>query len=204
MNNKDKNFAPAGRAHQRGVVMIFCLIVLVILLSGGVAVIRSTNSSLFSAGNMAFKRDLLNQGEQAVAHVLALFQGTGGLATSGSTQSDNANLNYKASQLASNAQGIPDAMLNNDTAFNAVGKTSNDLTGTTERVKIRYLIDRLCASAGVASSNNCVQAQSAPTGGTAGEGGPAVTTASVYRVTIRVTGPRDTQVFMQTSFTKPD
>lgn len=202
--SKNKNCVPVGQVRQHGVVMIFCLIVLVILLSGGVAVIRSTNSSLFSAGNLAFKRDLLNQGEQAVAHVLALFQGAGGLATSGSTQSDNANLNYKASQLASNAQGIPNVLLDNDTTFNTVGKDTNDLTGSTGRVRIRYLIDRLCSSAGVASSNNCVQAQSAPTGGTAGEGGPAVTTASVYRVTIRVTGPRDTQVFMQSSFTKPD
>ena len=201
---KTKTPVSTRRQRERGVVLIFCLIVLVILLSGGVAVIRSTNSSLFSAGNLAFKRDLLNQGEQAVAHVLAQFQGTGGLAAGASRQSDEINFNYKASQLATNAQGIPSAMLGNDAAFNAVGKTTNDLAGATNDVKIRYLIDRMCAAAGVPSSNNCVQAQSAPTGGTAGASGPAVTTASVYRVTIRVTGPRDTQVFMQTSFSKPD
>jgi type IV pilus assembly protein PilX len=209
MNKKNnKTPAPIRRSRERGVVLIFCLIVLVILLSGGVAVIRSTNSSLFSAGNLAFKRDLLNQGEQAVAHVLALFQGTGGLASSSSTQSDNISLNYRASQLATNSQGIPTAMLGDDEAFGAVGVITNDLTSensnVTSGVGIRYLIDRMCSAAGVPSSNNCVQAQSAPTGGTAGTGGPAVTTASVYRVTIRVTGPRDTQVFMQTSFTKPD
>lgn len=189
---------------QRGVVLIFCLIVLVVLLTGGVAVIRSTNSALFSAGNLAFKRDLLNQGEQAVSYVMGQFQGMGSLATSSSTQADNAALNYKASQLATNAQGIPTAMLGNDAAFGNVGATTNDLTGATPDVKIRYLIDRLCSSAGAPSSNNCVQAQSAPTGGTAGAVAPPVTTASVYRLTIRVSGPRDTQVFMQTSFSKPD
>ncbi|MGR4868653.1 hypothetical protein ACIPRI_07260 [Variovorax sp. LARHSF232] len=209
MNKKNKTHTPIRRSRERGVVLIFCLIVLVILLSGGVAVIRSTNSSLFSAGNLAFKRDLLNQGEQAVAHVLALFQGTGGLASSSSTQSDNISLNYRASQLATNSQGIPTAMLGNDETFGAVGVTTNDLTSensnvASDDVQIRYLIDRMCSAAGVPSSNNCVQAQSAPTGGTAGTGGPAVTTASVYRVTIRVTGPRSTQVFMQTSFSKPD
>jgi type IV pilus assembly protein PilX len=198
-----KTYAFHRQSRQRGVVLIFCLIVLVILLSGGVAVIRSTNSSLFSAGNLAFKRDLLNQGEQAVAHVMGLFQGGGGLASSTSTQQNDATRNYSATQLPTNAQGIPTAMLQSNSAF-ASAWTASDLTGATSDVQIRYLIDRMCSAAGAASSNNCVQAQSAPTGGTAGAGGPTVTTASVYRLTIRVNGPRDTQVFMQTSFTKPD
>ena len=203
MNRTYTVLRSSSRRRERGVVLIFCLIVLVILLTGGVAVVRSMNSSLFSAGNLAFKRDLLNQGEQAVSFVLARFQGSGALATSASTQSDNAALNYKASQLATNAQGIPNAMLGNDTAFAAVG-TGADLTGATSDVRIRYVVDRLCSAAGVPTSNTCVQAKSAPTGGTAGTGGISVTTSSVYRLTIRVTGPRDTQVFMQTSFTKPD
>mgnify|MGYP003575523658 CR=1 FL=1 len=201
---KTPYFCTQPGTRQRGVVLIFCLIVLVVLLTGGVAVIRSTNSALFSAGNLAFKRDLLNQGEQAVSFVMGQFQGMGSLATSASTQSDNSALNYKANQLPTNAQGIPTAMLGSDAAFGTVGAISNDLTGATPDIKIRYLIDRLCSSAGAPSSNNCVQAQSAPTGGTAGTGGPAVTTASVYRLTVRISGPRDTQVFMQTSFSKPD
>jgi type IV pilus assembly protein PilX len=44
--------------HQRGVVLLFCLIVLVILLIGGVAVMRSTHTSLASAGNLAFRATL--------------------------------------------------------------------------------------------------------------------------------------------------
>lgn len=204
MNRIDKPHEPSNHRRERGVVLIFCLIVLVILLTGGVAMVRSMNSSLFSAGNLAFKRDLLNQGEQAVSFVLARFQGSGALATSASTQSDNTALNYKASQLPTNAQGIPNAMLGNDSAFSAVGVTTNDLEGATPQVQIRYVVDRLCSAAGVPTSNTCVQAKSAPTGGTAGTGGISVTTSSVYRLTVRVTGPRDTQVFMQTSFTKPD
>jgi Tfp pilus assembly protein PilX len=63
-------------ARQRGVVLLFCLIVLVILLAGGVAVVRSMNTSLTSAGNLAFRRDLVNQGERAVSAVLAKFAST--------------------------------------------------------------------------------------------------------------------------------
>ncbi len=92
-------------------------IILVILLAGGVAVMRSMNASLFSAGNLAFKRDLVNQGEQALSEVLAQFK-AGGAITNG--DADIATLNYKASTLPANAQGVPTALLT-DSGFNAVG-----------------------------------------------------------------------------------
>jgi len=196
---------PSRRTRQRGVVMIFCLIVLVILLAGGVAVIRSSNSALFSAGNLAFKRDLLNQGELAVSTVLADFQGSGAMAGASATLTSSKARNYSAVQLATNTQGIPSALLGSDTKFGDVGVITNDMTGATEDVKIRYLIDRMCNAEGAPTSANCVQAMSAPSGGTADpKGGPTALTSSVYRLTIRVSGPRSTQVFMQTSFNKPD
>jgi type IV pilus assembly protein PilX len=196
------------RTRQRGVVLIFCLIALVILLAGGVVVMRSMNSTLFSAGNMAFRRDLLNQGEQAVAKVLAAMKTGGALAASSITDADRKALNYKASQLATNAQGIPVAMLGADSVFETVGTPGNDLEGATGDVKIRYLIDRLCSAAGPVLTSQCVMAEDgAPEETTIGTGGPAEKgskQSAVYRVTVRVTGPRDTQVFLQTSLTKPD
>ena len=197
------NHTSPGRRPSResGVVLLFCLVILVILLAGGVAVMRSMNTSLFSAGNLAFKRDLVNQGEHALSEVLAEFK-TGGALTS--ANSDNSTLNYKASTLPTNAQGVPNALLS-DTAFAAVGRNTNDMTGGTPDVKIRYLIERMCNAAGTSTSNNCVQSAAAPTGGTAGpQPPPPPPTATVYRVTVRVTGPRDTQVFLQSTFTKPD
>jgi Tfp pilus assembly protein PilX len=61
-------------ARQQGVVLIFSLIVLLILAIGAVAVLRSVNSSLLSAGNLAFHRDLVNQAEQAVSTVMIEFK----------------------------------------------------------------------------------------------------------------------------------
>lgn len=189
-------------ARERGVVLLFCLIVLVILLVGSVAVVRSMNASLFGAGNLAFRRDLVNQGEQAIDVVLTKFKTGGALASA--TTADLPASNYKASALATNAQGVPTALLS-DEAFAAVGQASNDLAGATSDVKIRYLIDRLCTSAGAATSSGCVQSSSAPTGGTASASAPLTArTATVYRLSIRVSGPRDTQVFLQTSFNKQD
>ena len=104
------------------------------------------HTSLFSAGNMSFRRDLVNQGEQAVSNVMTAFK-TGAFATSAATQADNAALNYSSTALATNAQGVPNALLN-QTAFNAVGLAANDITGATPEVKIRYVIDRLCSVTG--------------------------------------------------------
>jgi Tfp pilus assembly protein PilX len=189
---------------QQGVVLIFSLIVLLILAVGAVALLRSMNDSLVTAGNLAFHRDLVNQGEQALSNVMVEFK-TAAAPLLGQTTSDMIAANYKSSALPTNAQGVPTALLGNDATFAAVGTPANDITGATPDVKIRYVIDRMCSVTGAASSTDCVQSSSLPTGGTANRNtSVAAPTATVYRVSVRVTGPRNTQAFLQTTFTKPD
>jgi type IV pilus assembly protein PilX len=201
-------FRFASAARQRGVVLIFSLIVLLILAIGAVALLRSVNSSLLSAGNLAFHRDLVNQGEQAVSSVMTEFK-TNGPPLNGATTADLPAANYKSSVLPTNSQGVPLALLD-DTAgpngFLSVGVAANDIIPTpTSQVTIRYVIDRLCTLTGSASSPNCVQSTGLPTGGTANHNtAVAPPSATVYRVSVRVTGPRNTQTFLQTTFTKPD
>ena len=193
----------ARRSRQRGVVLIFTLIVLLILTIGAVALMRSMNNSLVSAGNLAFRRDLVNQGELAVSNVMTSFQ-TGGLVSSAVTNASAIASNYSSTALVTNTQGVPTALLNNAT-FATVGTSANDLTGATPDVTIRYVIDRLCNATGTASSSLCVQSTAAPPGGTANPGAVvAAPTATVYRLSVRVSGPRSTQVFLQTTFTRPD
>ncbi|MEJ7686401.1 MAG: hypothetical protein WKG52_05055 [Variovorax sp.] len=98
-----KKLTPLGRSRESGVVLLFSLIVLVVLLAGGVAVMRSMNSSLFSAGNLAFKRDLVNQGELAVSNVLTAF-GSGALAAATTTADSVPAANYSAVQLQANPE----------------------------------------------------------------------------------------------------
>ena len=198
----------ASAARQRGVVLIFSLIVLLILAIGAVALLRSVDSSLLSAGNLAFHRDLVNQGEQAVASVMTEFKTTGlplgGGSTTNNTTADLQTANYSATTLPTNSQGVPLVLLN-DAAFVAAF-TAGDLAGRTSDVKIRYVIDRLCAPLTVtASSSACVQSTGLPTGGTANRNtAVAPPSATIYRISVRVDGPRSTQAFLQTTFTKPD
>ncbi len=191
-----------SRARQRGVVLIFTLIILLILTIGAVALMRSLNTSLSSAGNLAFRRDMTNQGELAVANVMAEFT-TGDLSTSGSTLSNVPADNYSATMLPSNIQGVPSALLTT-TLSSAVG-THADLAGATSDVAIRYVVDRLCTATGTPTGSVCVQSTASATGGTAGNTASVTPpTSTVYRLSVRVSGARSTQVFLQTTFTRPN
>jgi len=192
----------------RGVVMLYGLVALAIMLIGAVAVVRSMNTSLVNAGNLGFKRDLTNQGERAVAQVLTLMQ-TGALGTETARQSTSAARNYSATLLTTNPQGVPLALLN-DATFVSVGSSANDVAVAVLGVSVRYVVDRLCVNTGLAEASHCTMAESPiPLGGGPGIGAEDSTAAGagavplqvVYRMSIRVDGPRQTQAFFQSTFT---
>jgi hypothetical protein len=204
---------PANTA-QRGTVLLLTLIILVVLLLGGVALVRSFDTTLLTAGNIAFKRDLVNQGERVVPLVLNLFQ-TGVLKTAEARGANNQTNNYSAAILPSSPQGVPLALLDNS-AFTTVGATGNDIVvAQGQNVKIRYVIDRMCNAQGldttlgaagcILSDGNLSDAVDVnnPSGaefaGLDGKPG-AVPQQVVYRISVRVDGPRNTQTFLQTTF----
>lgn len=196
---------------QRGVVILFGLIALVIMLIGAVAMVRSMNSSLANAGNLGFKRDLTNQGERAMQAVFTLME-SGALVTEAARQTTNPLLNYRARQFVGaevTPQGLPVALLS-DAGFAAVG-TAPDIEVADLGVRVRYVIDRLCAADGVPNDTTCTMGESQVPGArsldelnTAADpsagGAGAVPQQVVYRLSIRVTGPRDTQAFFQSTF----
>lgn len=216
---------------QRGVVLLFSLIALTIMLIAAAALVRSFNSSLFNAGNIAFKRDLQNQGERAVERVLVEFRTGGTLAAVDVRAGDVKAENYSATMLPVNAQGIPVA-LQNDVEFLKVGVASKDFEVASQAVKIRYVVDRLCATAGDESTlagTQCVVADNPPEAGVGlkemqGAGGRSLgktcttdaagtvtcvptkaagSKGTLFRLSVKVTGPRNTQSFFQSTFTIP-
>ena len=207
---------------QRGVVLLFSLIALVVLLLAAVALMRSFSTSQFMAGNIAFKRDLQNQGERAVDRVLASFRSGQPLASAATRANNLTSRNYSATTLGVNAQGIPsiltDANFGNTwTAPDIDGTTDSDLAN--QGVSIRYIVDRMCNATGdeqTLGAANCVVSDNPmPSGGSASnllgpDGKPLCATCKsaapqgvVYRLSIRVTGPRNTQAFFQSTFTMP-
>lgn len=206
-----KPATPCGtrrRARQRGAVLLFGMIALVVLLVGTAALVRSMNTSVFTAGNYGFKRDLTNQGERAVAAVLEVVQ-TGALSTVAAREASDPARNYSAQLLATNPQGIPLALLS-DAQFAGVGVAANDISISDMGITIRYVVDRVSAAPGPAAPANSMMAgPGAPAGSSASElanamdsssaGAGAVPQQVVYRVSIRVEGPRRTQSYYQTT-----
>ncbi len=218
MNKRfNRRTAPAPGKRQHGVVLLFSLIALVIMLIVAVALVRSFNNSLFSAGNIGFKRDMQNQSEAAVDKVLTAFKTAGALSTPTARANNSTLNNYSATILPTNAQGIPDALKNTST-FTSVGSVLNDLGQAGAVVNVRYVIDRLCAVSGdetsIAAADSCRLAGTPVPAGTSlsnlksadrtinGAKG-AASQAILYRVSIKVTGPRNTQSFFQSTFTVP-
>jgi type IV pilus assembly protein PilX len=220
----------ARRSHQSGVILLFALIALTVMLVGAVALIGSFNTSLVAAGNMSFKRDMQNQGERATAQVYDQFVATTGFFKSPAIRAFTKQAeNYSAIVLPTNSQGIPQALMLKDTAFSSAGWVKPDIQVTGQNVKIRYLIDRLCRGATpttpttegvvaqVAAADACIRAPAVPptkggdeanmrrsedadtVRGIAG----GVPVPVVYRLSVRVMGPRNTEAFFQTTFTEP-
>ena len=218
-----KHRLPSSSAsRQRGVVLLFSLVALVVLLIAAVALMRSFNTSMFMSGNIAFKRDLQNQGEKAVDLVLNKFRTGGALADTAARAANSLGNNYSAMTLPVNAQGIPNDLVAATPAFAWAAPVidgTTDSTLTNQGVSVRYLVDRMCNAAGdeqTLGATNCLLADNPmPSGGSASnllspDGKPLCATCKsaapqgvVYRLSIRVDGPRNTQAFFQSTFTMP-
>lgn len=195
---------------RRGATLAVALLALLILLIGATAIVRSMNTSMSNTGNLAFKRDLTNQAERAAAQVMTILQ-TGALATEAARQGNLAASNYSATLLPTNAQGIPTALLATDAAFGAAW-SAGDITVADQAITLRWVLDRLCANVGAADETHCTMSDAGTTNSdsasqrqsaqnASGTGLGALQRQVVYRLSIRATGPRNTQSFLQTTFT---
>lgn len=193
-----------SKARQRGVVMLITLIALVLLLLASAAMMRAAGGSTVLAGNIGFRRDLGNQAERGfVAARKALVSGA--LSSDTTRSTDQLAANYSSTRLDTNANGVP-TVLASDTAYSSKGMTLQDIDDSASDVKsgvtVRYVIDRQCITTGSFSAANCelTAATNADKGGSdlprkaGGESRP------VYRISVRVKGPRDTESFYQSTF----
>lgn len=193
------------RQAQRGVIMILTLLALVLMLIGVAAIVRSTDTSTAVIGNLAFRRDLTNRGETAIAAARSAFNG-GSLSTLASRNSDLATANYSATRLA-NAKGIGvPAVLVNDTSYTTAAYPClpASCTPDSKGVLIRWVIDRQCAGTNGTSMTFSTTACSflsstADPGGTGQEnsGKASGSDRAVYRISVRISGPHNTESYIQ-------
>jgi len=184
---------------QRGVVLFIALIVLVAMSLAGIAMVRSVDTSLGIAGNLAFKQATTHGGELGVQAAYTWLN----TATPATLLNTNTANGYISARPATEPNWFDlaawgDAALLNGGAPDAAGNV------------VRYIVHRMCtepntpyngSNAGVPNqcslySSATANPQSNQVGRPQYVGGPPQV---YYRVTARVDGPRNTVSIIQVS-----
>jgi len=192
-----------GPRHQRGMMLIIALIVLVAMTLVGIATMRSVDTASLVAGNIAFKQSTTggaDEGLQAAYLWLSLN------ATGSQLDNDNGTVGY-----FSNVPGIEPDWSQDSNWTN--GKTLNNGNPDAAGNTIAYIIHRMCPQRNCkANSNSC------PTGGLPNPCGQTPDMSAVsgegsdnsrghtftkqpgihYRITARAKGPRNSVTVVQT------
>lgn len=191
------------RPRQRGVVLLIALIVLVAMSLAAIGLMRSVDTANVIAGNLGFKRGTTPEASVAVESAAAILLG-GALSPLGTTDASVIAQTYFAFIQATDADGIP-TILKNATTFDSTYSAVNAANKRTDANSLnitRYMIERLCNAAGASSASNCAPSAPAPTGGGLANdpnqsGGSPTPFQPLYRITVRVDGPRNTVSFTQ-------
>lgn len=171
---------PTTAARQCGVVLFFALIALTVLMLSAIAMVRSVDTALGVAGNMTFKQGTIQEGDSGVE---AAFQALTVPTIADKTRDDLARGYYAAYDPA-----VEIAHARLDAATDRAGVTGN---------KIRYIIERMCLSAGPADPDSCLQAPLANNNSKASGHVVFGEEKVYYRVTVRISGPRNTSSLVQ-------
>ena len=186
-------------AKQVGVVLFIALIALIVMSLAAVALIRSVDTNTMIAGNLSFKQSALISADSGVETALGWLKNQS-VPNTDPKADLNANLNaqgYYATS-ADDAKTLADS----SNAKLATGSNINaglDSSGNT----IQYIIQRMCKNTGAADTSHCLY-------GPAGEdenskshcdlSNPCLgepTGALLYRITTKVTGPKNTVSYSQ-------
>ncbi len=195
--------AHVARRAQRGVILFVALIVLVAMTLTGIALMRSVDTNVLVAGNLAFRQGATAAGDWGV-EAARVFLKTNLTANKNALDNDQPSNNYYASWQATLdmiGTGV-------GTPFDWVLSTTTVGTDSAGN-EVRYVLHRMCQSPGpgTAAGANCVRsAESSGTGGADGATKGTVSYSSLalpapttiyYRVTVRILGPRNTLSFVQ-------
>lgn len=183
------SIACGPRHAQRGVVLFIALVVLVAMTLAGIALSRSVTTGILIAGNLAFQEAATSSGDAGI-------------------EAGRAWLTAQSADTLQNDQ-IPGYIANWQTSFdpatfdwtNQAVTVGTDSAGNT----IAYVVHRLCQNSGQsvnAPTQQCVTLSSAGGSSTKAGGSYGAVPLSgslqvYYRVTARVSGPRNTTSYVQ-------
>jgi type IV pilus assembly protein PilX len=206
----NKYIAQTSVKAQKGLVLFFALIALVIMSLAAAALIRSVDTGVLVAGNLAFKQSATISGDSGLVsamdwvttHAGSLEIGgvNGYYATSTelSTTLPNGGLTSAESATWTSGDAWTDA-----TSMLATG---NGLTSGKDSAgnEIRFVVQRMCRHTGPADTSHCLMGEEEGGGDSQGtQEDPQLDAikntalSPMYRVTARVSGPKNTVSFVQ-------
>ena len=184
----------AASRTQRGVVLLIALIALVAMTLSALALVRAVNTTNLIAGNLSFRESAVLTGERSTEIALANWLTPN--ATGNALHGHSGTNGYRAFR-ADPAAGVSwDAFWNDALAAQAVAGAM-DASGMT----VAYVIHRMCDGLGAPHIVNCAKPPTGiNVGGSQSAGGVAPISSSqvYYRITTRITGPRNTVAYVQT------
>jgi Tfp pilus assembly protein PilX len=186
---------------ERGVILFISLIVLVAMSLAGIALMRSVDTNVMIAGNLAFRQGATFAADRGIEDAKTWLAANAG----GTTLFNDQPVPYYWANWQSGVDLVGIGSAADDYNWNNANNLGLD-AGSNE---VRYVIHRLCTTAGDPSGagTSCVKASVAAGAGSSGGGTRGVVgygTAALpgisntyYRVTVRVTGPRNTVSYVQ-------
>ena len=190
---------------QSGLALFIAMIALVVLSLAAVALIRSVDTNNLIAGNLSYKQTAAassNFGVESMANQLGIRLLTY------SEASDPTN-GYYAVCTTYSTVGTCDGRNLTVTANWVPGTTSRLATGSgvtagvdTYGNTVQYIVERMCTAVGNAITNPCLISSSVlDTSSKSIPNGPPppsnLFNAAIYRVTVRVAGPKNTLSYIQ-------
>ena len=196
--------SPARRpaARQRGMVLVVALIVLVLVTLGALAVMRSVDTTTLLTGNLAFQQASLRASDTGVEAAITMLQTKAASVGSVDLNSNDTSNGYFATLQAADSPSASQSWR----AFWAANLNANSVSMPVDQFgnTVQYVVHRMCANPQApASGGQCVTAAGAATTiGNAEEAGQLQLQGTngriYYRITVRVTGPRRTESYVQT------
>ncbi len=193
---------------QRGLVLFFALIALVAMSLAAAALIRSVDTGVLVAGNLAFKQSATTVADTGMISAMEWIRGAGAI-----NVSVPANGYYARTRIlaltADEGDTWPDgaawtpgvtSRLATGSGFPAGSPGFDPITGNT----VQYVIERMCRSEGAASTAICLMGSSGTGGNSQADledqklgGLQNYSLSPMYRVTARVSGPKNTISYIQ-------
>ncbi|MDH4189187.1 MAG: hypothetical protein OEW21_03135 [Betaproteobacteria bacterium] len=197
-----RRFERVARRAQRGVILFIALIVLVAMSLAGIALMRSVDTNVLIAGNLAFRQSgtmLADAGIEAARAWL----------NSNTTQLSNNQPGGFTAYWASWGAGLDFIKATAATTDDYDWSTAQSVASPDPAYDILYVIHRMCEGTGdpATAGATCMKSTTLAGSSASGAGSKGVvtygsqtlpgTSAVFYRVTVRVTGPRNTRGFVQ-------